>query len=99
MDTVTDEMLAAVKAALGISADAYDAEISDLVQAGAMDLKLATGMDADETDPLVRQAIKTFVRMSFRSPADYDRLRMSYESQKGQLQIATGYTDWGDQNG
>lgn len=95
-DTTT---LAAVKLSMGITVTAYDTEISDLIDAGLADLELVCGISLDETDKLVLQAIKTYVRMSFRSPADYDRLRASYESQKGQLMIATGYTDWGDNDG
>ncbi len=95
-DTTT---LAAVKLAMGITAEAYDSEISDLIDAGLADLELICGATLDITDKLVLQAVKTYVRMSFRSPADYDRLRQAYESQKGQLMIATGYTDWGDLDG
>lgn len=96
---MTDETLTAVKLALGVTVSAYDAEITDLIGAALADLELALGQEVDEADKLVLQAVKTYVRMSFRSPADYDRLRASYESQKGQLQIATGYTNWGDLDG
>ena len=44
-----------------------------------------------ENDPLVVQAVKTYVRMSFGSPSDYDRLKRSYDEQKAQMQTATGY--------
>lgn len=94
-----NETLAAVKLSLGVTVEAYDAEIGDLIDAALADLELVCGKAQDETDKLVLQAVKTYVRMSFRSPADYDRLRTSYEAQKGQLQIATGYTDWGDISG
>lgn len=96
---MTDETLTAVKLALGVTVSAYDAEITDLIGAALADLELVLGQEVDEADKLVLQAVKTYVRMSFRSPADYDRLRSSYESQKGQLQIATGYTNWGDLDG
>lgn len=95
-DTTT---LNAVKLSMGITATAYDGEIADLIDAGLADLELVCGTELDETDKLVLQALKTYCRMSFRSPADYDRLRQSYESQKGQLMFATGYTDWGDLDG
>lgn len=91
--------LTAVKLSMGITVTAYDAEISDLIDAGLADLVLVCGTTLDVTDKLVLQAVKTYVRMSFWSPSDYDRLRQSYETQKGQLMIATGYTDWGDQDG
>lgn len=89
-------MLEAVKLALGITVENYDSEILDLIDAALADMGLA-GVDSTKVeDPLIIQAVKTYCRMSFHSPADYDRLRASYEAQKGQLQIATGYTEWGD---
>lgn len=91
--------LTAVRLSMGITVTAYDAEISDLIDAGLADLEHVCGTTLDLTDKLVLQAVKTYCRMSFRSPADYDRLRQSYEAQKGQLMITTGYTDWGDLGG
>lgn len=90
-------MLDAVKRALGLTVDIYDDELQDLIDAAYLDLDIAgvTGYDVD--DALVRQAVKTYVRAHFKSPDDYDRIAASYEAQKGQLQIATGYTIWGDQ--
>lgn len=85
-------MLSAVKVALRISTDAYDDEIQALINAAFADLGIA-GIDANtmEQDPLVVQAVKTYVRMSFGSPSDYDRLKRSYDEQKAQMQTATGY--------
>lgn len=88
-------MLEAVKKALCLTTEIYDEELLDLIDAAKLDLKIA-GVEADERDPLVMQAVKTYCRLHFKSPDDYDRLLASYESQKGQMQIATGYTDWGD---
>ena len=89
-------LLAAVRLSMGITVGAYDMEIGGLIESAILDLQLALGKTVDTSNPLIIQAIKTYCRMSFRSPADYDRLRASYEAQKGQLQIATGYTNWGD---
>ena len=93
------DVLQAVKLSMGITATMYDSEITSLISAAKLDLQLALGKEVDQSDALVLQAIKTYCRMSFRSPSDYDRLRASYEAQKGMLQIATGYTDWGDIDG
>lgn len=85
-------MLEAVKLALRISTNAFDSELNALIQAAMKDLGIA-GIDAEtlENDALVAQAIKTYVRMSFGSPSDYDRLKRSYDEQKAQMQTATGY--------
>lgn len=99
MEGVGTAMLTGVKMALGITTNAFNEELNALIAAGLADLGLA-GVDSTKvTDPLIIQAVKTYCRMSFRSPADYDRLRASYEAQKGQLQIGSGYTDWGAVDG
>lgn len=92
-------MLESVKLALGITVNAYDAEIQDLIDAALLDLGIAGVEGYNQNDKLVLQAVKTYCRAHFRSPADYDRLKASYDEQKGQLMIATGYTDWGDVDG
>lgn len=88
-------MLDAVKLALAITVDDFDNEISDLIQAALYDLE-TNGVDAlnKQDDPLVKQAVKTYCRAHFHSPADYDRLLAAYEEQKGHLMNCTGYTDW-----
>lgn len=85
-------MLTAVKLALRITTNAFDSELNALIQAAMKDLGIA-GIDAETLadDALVTQAIKTYVRMSFGSPSDYDRLKRSYDEQKAQMQTATGY--------
>lgn len=85
-------MLTAVKLALRITTNAFDSELNALIQAAMKDLGIA-GIDTETLadDALVAQAIKTYVRMSFGSPSDYDRLKRSYDEQKAQMQTATGY--------
>lgn len=89
-----ESMLESTKLALRITTDAFDSELEDLIEAGLMDLGIAGVIADDVDDPLVKRAVITYVKMHFGEPDAYDRLRESYESQKGQLQIATGYTDW-----
>lgn len=88
-------MLEKAKKALRLTTSAYDDELTDLIQAALLDLGIA-GVLTDEPDELVQRAVLTYVRMHFGKPDDYDRLKDSYDAQKGALQIATGYTDWGD---
>ena len=49
-------------------------------------------------DRIVQRAIFTYVRMNFGSPDDYDRVRDSYEAQKGTLMHASDYTGY-DESG
>lgn len=92
-------ILAAVKLSMGITVQNYDAELSDLIDAALLDLGIAGVEGYQQGDKLVLQAVKTYCRAHFQSPADYDRLKAAYDEQKGQLMIATGYTDWGDVSG
>lgn len=97
-------MLAKVKMAKRISTTVFDPELLDLIAAAIADLKLigiqfdvaevmSDGMVVDYTitDPLISRAITTYVVMNFGSPDDYDRLKESYDEQKGQLRETSGY--------
>ena len=94
---VSSTTLAAVKLALDVTVDDYDSEISDLIEAALLDMK-SVGVDTDTMgeDKLVLQAVKTYCRMHFQSPADYDRLAASYDQQVTRLMHASGYTDYGE---
>ena len=88
-------MLDAVKKACRVTAAAYDDELTDLIAAAKADLTLAGVAQEradDETDPLIRRAVKTFCRMNFGAPENYEKLKASYDEQKAQLQGASGYT-------
>lgn len=84
-----------VKISLRVTSPAYDDEIAGLIEAGKRDLEIS-GVTADEDDKLILRAVTTYVRANFGSPDDYDRLKASYDEQKAQLKVATGYTNWGD---
>lgn len=89
--------LAAIKLSMRITADAYDSEILNLINAALLDLGLA-GVEGDNValgDPLVLQAVTTYCRMNFGEPDQYERLKRSYDEQKAQMSTATGYTLWG----
>lgn len=86
--------LEAVKLALRIVTAAFDSELTDLIAAALIDLKQAGITNADETDPMIRRAIVTFCKLNFGQPDEYDRLKRSYDEQKAQLGMATGYTTW-----
>lgn len=87
-------ILQAVKMALRIKTDAFDAELTELIEAGQADINHAGVFNLDPDDPLVRRAIITYCRLNFGQPDDYDRLKRSYDEQKAQMSMATGYTRW-----
>lgn len=89
-------MLEKVKLALRIKTEAFDDELTDLIEAAKLDLGIAGVELPEEIDALVGKAVITYCKMSFGLPEDYDRLKRSYDEQKAQLSTATGYTDWGD---
>lgn len=90
-------MLEEAKTALRITVTDFDTEVQGLIEAAKADLGIAGVILDSDTDPLIRRAVITYVRCNFGSPDDYDRLKASYDEQKAQLQMATGYTDWGDE--
>lgn len=92
-------MLEKVKLAMAITSSAYDAEITDLIDAALLDLGIAGVNSALIHDKLIQRAVITYVRMMFHSPADFDNLRWAYEALKGQMAIATNYTEWGRLHG
>lgn len=87
-------MLESVKLALRITTNAFDDEIQDLINAALADLGIAGITNQDQTDALIKRAVITYCRVNFGEPDDYDRMKASYDEQKAQLQVATGYTDW-----
>lgn len=90
-------MLEKVKMALRITTDAYNSELNDLIDAAQLDLGIA-GVTLPETlDAICTRAVITYCKLHFGEPDDYDRLKASYDEQKAQLSMATGYTVWIDQ--
>ena len=90
-------MLEKVKLALRITTDAFDSELNDLITAAQLDLGIAGVILPDELDSVCGVAIITYCKIHFGEPDEYDRLKASYDEQKAQLSMATGYTTWTDQ--
>lgn len=89
-------LLEKLKIALRLTTNAYDADLTGLIQAAELDLGIA-GVEYQEIDALVERAIITYAKMHFfvLNDGEYDRLKKSYDEQKAQMSMATGYTDWG----
>lgn len=92
-------ILEKVKMGLRITTDAYDDELSDLIESAKLDLGIAGVVLPEEINALVTRAIITYCKANFGIPEDQDRIKASYDEQKAQLSNATGYTNWtGDDN-
>lgn len=87
-------MLELVKKALRILTNAFDDELAMLIEAAQIDMGIAGVTLPSELDSVVKMAIITYVKMNFGEPDEYDRLKASYDEQKAQLSMATGYTTW-----
>lgn len=87
-------MLDKVKLALRVSTTAFDDEINLLIEAAKLDLGIAGVTNLDLSDFLIQRAVITYCKLNFGSPDEYERLKESYDEQKAQLSMATGYTTW-----
>lgn len=87
-------MIDDVRMALRITTTAFDNELNTLIEAAKLDLGIA-GVEVPSTiDAIVNRAIVTYCKCNFGSPDEYARLKASYDEQKAQLSMSTGYTVW-----
>lgn len=89
-------LLDRTKTALGIVTEAYDGELDTLIAAAQQDLGLAGVVLPTGLDALTERAIITYCKFHFAALTDgeYARTKASYDEQKAQLMMGTGYTDW-----
>ena len=89
-------MLEKVKLALRITTNAFDTELSALIESAKLDLGIAGVEIPADIDSICEVAVITYCKLHFGEPDNYDRLKASYDEQKAQLSMATGYTTWTD---
>jgi hypothetical protein len=96
-------MLDRVKLALLISSEDFDDELEDLIGAAVLDLNIAgvddeTVVSDNPTDKLIIRAIISYCGYHFElihgTLDRADAFKRSYDEQKAQLGMATGYTTW-----
>lgn len=87
-------LLDQVKLSLRIVCDDFDNELNSLIASAKTDLGIAGVVVPSELDDIVKLAVVTYCKLHFGSTEDYARLKASYDEQKAQLSMATGYTDW-----
>lgn len=94
---VSSEYLSDIRLRVRSSVDKLDGEIKDLILAARADLVrggVLPARAADETDPLVKQAISTYVKAEFGlNNDDADKYRASFRNQKIALSMASEYIE------
>lgn len=101
-DTLLNNLLTKAKVTLRVTTTAFDGEITDIIKAGYEDLEtrgVQIVVSENAVSPMVLRALLTYVRMHFGDPDNWDRLRVAYDRQLGQLMTTSGYTNWGDSDG
>ena len=95
METAVGKVKVAMRRA-GVNVG-LDTEIEDLIETCMADLGIAgvDGANAIITDPLIRLAYITFCKLHDGKSDDKEWLKKSYDEQKAQLSMASGYTTWG----
>lgn len=85
-----------VKIALRVSTDAYDSELTDLIESAKLDLGIAGVVIPEPMTTVVSTAVKTYCKLNFGTPnpSNYDYLKKSYDEQKAQLSNSSDYSDY-----
>ena len=98
-------MLDKVKLALLISGNDFDTELNELIGAALIDLQIGDVNDdvtvSTTTDAAIIRAVCCYCGYHFELEHGAlnraDAFKRSYDEQKAQLSMATGYTTWTDQ--
>lgn len=85
-------MLEKVKLSLRIKSDAFNTEISEMIEAAKLDLSISGVEKINEDDPLIQQAIKTYCRANFGlDNKDSEKYQKSYNMLKEHLSLCGDY--------
>ena len=86
--------LANVKTALGISASAYDVELTGLIASAEADLRLSGIVVYDDADPLIVTAVTAYCQANRGTDVDKrQKYAEMYKAQKRNLMLAHEYTE------
>lgn len=88
---ITEDMLNEAKLWVGYSKNVFDEEIEQTMQACAIDLGNAGVVNIDFTDPLIKQAVKLYLKAQFRSDDGDNKFADAYEHIKKALALSSDY--------
>lgn len=84
-------MLEAVRLALRITSTAFDSEITALIKACKIDLRIAGVVNIRDSDPLIVRAVTLYAKANFGYADDGEKYLKSYEMLKTSLCLAGDY--------
>jgi hypothetical protein len=82
-------MLNDVKLALRLSSDAFDTEITMLIDACKLDLQLAGVGVVDETNALIKNAIIFYCKANFGENENADKWQRAYDNIKNAIALTS----------
>ena len=88
-------MLEAVKTALGIKSNAYDAVLKGSIASAVADLRLVGVVNLEDTDPLIITAVSSYAQ-AYLPGTDADKRNAFleiYKNQKHNQSMASEYTE------
>jgi len=83
-----DALLAKVKNALRITGAQMDDELTDIINACWLDLRLAGVLSVKADDPLIIRAVVLYAKANFSFSADSGHFHRSYDAVKNLLRLA-----------
>ena len=92
---ISESYLTSMRRCVRATSTAHDAEITDLINAARADLVLGGVLESkanDESDPLIKRAVSTFVKAEFGlDNEDSEKFRASYKEQRNGLTLSDDY--------
>jgi hypothetical protein len=85
-----------VKVACRVTSNTFDSELNMLIESAKVDLGIAGVVLPNSLDSICDVAIITYCKLHFGNPDNYEQLKASYDEQKSQLSMSSGYTNYGE---
>lgn len=85
-----------VKVACRVTSNTFDSELNMLIESAKVDLGIAGVVLPNSLDSICNVAIITYCKLHFGNPDNYEQIKASYDEQKSQLSMSSGYTNYGE---
>ncbi len=88
-----------VKDAIRVKADSVNDEVEGLIAACKKEMEIAGILVIDETDPLVKQAIKLYCKAHYGYDEKSEKFRASFEALRDSMALSGEYSGRGNMDG